>query len=652
MSEAIGEPHPNDRHHIHVRRRQQIPSPGFVEPLTLPWTRKLSCVMAVPSWKQSILDKRRKQEEEEQRRKKDEEAKLSAVPAWKRSILRRKDGSKAPGPGSSVSRVPFGLKTPGTKPLEKTPADSKARPHSEQTIAKRIEETQKTLNGQPIPKAPRWIKTANGSAAVEKKPSNATTPPWGKVTLRKTVSNEPAPSKASPSGQIKRWPVVQPPNALTRSSVSLGNVKREIAEAVGVSRAATQSKDSPTIRQRKETYQSQVTKATSSPTKQRKVKKTSLPNDKLPVDLEAAQPVEDRPVPLKRGSVKSLMGFFQGGSSSNTASKATSSSFISGSVSSGGMVSKHTEQGYMDRKFVKDSKAELNVTQTTVPATSLEENSKTDVTVPAGSDHSLAPPGTIDVQKAVLERPEEHIPEARPSDLKAAALREEPLEKPLQTAIIGMVNHTEESLQTSNTDAELSAMFISVHDQDVHLVEKEQPTEPLSSPTLGHISNGSVTQWEEEEEGEQLTVTSIDDIDTDEENDQSQEKQTETEIPALLTSKENDQSTGTENNSSLASTPIKATPVPPSDPALPVIKDIVLLSIHRDERRSSATLEPTKQADVSDVIGDAVADIEQGSVQNSDSESTGPVTIRKKSSLASMNKYRVCQLGSLFDSHL
>jgi hypothetical protein len=616
--------------------------------------------MAVPSWKQAILDKRRKQEEEEQRRIKDEEAKLSAIPAWKRSILRRKDGNKAPGPGLSVSRVPFGLKTSGAKSVEKTPADSRPRPHSESTnLAKRSEETQKVegrINEQPILKPTRWTKTANGSVAVEKKPSGATTPPWSKVTLRKTVSNESAPSKVSPTSQIKRWPVVQPPNVLARSASSPRNVKREVDVAVGVSKV-TQSRDSPTIPQRKEAFQMQVTTTTSSSSKHRNVKKTALDSDKLPV--EALQAAGVRPAPLKRGSVKSLMGFFQGESKLSAISKAAPSSPISGSVgsvSSEVMVSKCKEQGDLGRKSVSN-KAELtvsNVPQTTTFPTSLdlEENSKMDKAVSA-SDNST--PSASVQTTAVLKRPEECALKTKPSEEAVAlkeelgekqmpfeevvAVKEEPAEKPfasekavglkeepaLQTSTTVIVNHTEESLQTSNADAELSAIFISVHDQDVHQVEKEQ-----STGVLVHTSNGSLTQWEEEDYEEELTVTSIDDLDTtDEENEQPQKTQ-------LAPSERNDQLTRTDDSCPLESTPIKATPASRTDPEIPFI---ALLNVHRDERRSSATLEPTKQADVSDVIRDALPDIEQGSAQNTDSK---PIPMRKKSSLASKNKQQVC----------
>lgn len=604
--------------------------------------------MAVPSWKQAILDKRKKQEEEEQRRKKDEEAKLSKIPAWKRSILQRKDDSKAPGQKSSIAKAAFSLKASAMKPQERTtPSDSKAKPSSEPSTAKPTGELQK-VDESSQPKA----KTANGAPVVEGNPNtNTTTPPCGKASLRRTASSDSAPSNTSPPDRLKRWPVVQPPITLVQSSSSPRNTKREIVQEVGVSEATQPSEDSPTLSQRKEAYQSQVAKASPSPTKQRKMNKTSPLLKEKKFSAEDPSHSKAPRGPVRRGSVKSLMGLFQGGSRSDRTVNSTTST-------AQGMVSKDTEQRDMATKSTQNSKTDTvsTVAEIAAVAPSTTQNSKTESTVPRESKSSASPPAapspatssaaqsavtnvsnsssTSVAKKVESLASQEHKKQAQPSDLQLTALKEQSVDKPAQTS---MVNDTEKSSGT----ATLAALLFSA-DSDTTIPDQKDvdhvetgPSKIQSSAAAAHspLSNVSITQWEEED-AEELTVTSIDDIDTtDEEDDQSQEKKP------------------VENASSspLSSTRLKATEVQSTDVKTRSVDVLSPNSNLVHERRSSATLEPKKLADVSAVIGDAGAasalNSAASSAQNSDSESTEP-TRRRKSSLVDRTKPRVHKLAN------
>ena len=585
--------------------------------------------MAVPSWKQAILDKRRKQEAEEERRKKDEEAKLSAIPAWKRSIMQRKDESKA---RSSATKALFGPKPSSIKPQEKTPSDSKAiaKSSTETTIAKSTEEKRKVETTSQC----KWSdkgKTPNGSAVVEKnfKP-HAATPSREKMALRRTASSDAAASNSPSPHKTRRWPVVAPPTTLVRCSSSPRNTKREVAQEMGVPEANDPSEDSPTLNQRKETFHDQVVKTSPTVAKQQKMNPTSPLLEEKPFPAANTQTSKES---VKRGSVKSLMGLFQG--DRKTGNKTTVNS------TARKMAIQRGEHSSEESKLIsKISMASVSqVLENTAAASSPAQKAKAHLAVSVESklpvstssvvsktEHSVTS-NVIPTMEFKASQEFELALRQSVSDQKEVVLEERPTEKPSMSF---MMYHTKvatrsEAVTTTTTTA---IQHQNRNDQFENKYASSKDDVLLSAvSSVDRSSNDTKTQWETEED--ELTVTSIDDVINISDEEEQHQKMKETK---------------SENTSRLASTSM--TTEPAQSTATNLTSDISTLFednvVH--ERRSSATLTPQKQADVSGVIGDAQAssalNSATSSAQNSDSESTTSEP-RRKSSLVDRSKPRV-----------
>eukprot|EP00118_Oscarella_pearsei_P003807 m.15821 g.15821 ORF g.15821 m.15821 type:complete len:711 (+) comp26574_c0_seq1:484-2616(+) len=241
--------------------------------------------MSIPSWKQALLDKKRKQEEDEQRRKQEEETKRKSIPAWKRAMLERKDKESTKPTSTAKPHQPA--------PSTATAAPSKPKP--EPSTAPNAHEN--------APKANGWLRTSE--------------------TTSKNVTIAPD----SPPKNLRQWPKVTPSDTLGRSPPT--KLKRDV-DASTVTPTSTEEK-SPPIRllERKLSYEREVAKASppanrksevepkkESPLVSVKANEIAPPPAAPDVDKSGRERENARP---KRGSVRSLLGKFQGAAGGETA---------------------------------------------------------------------------------------------------------------------------------------------------------------------------------------------------------------------------------------------------------------------------------------------------------------------------------------------